>query len=55
MEILKTNDYEKFCLISNDDKDNLYVEIFDYSSFRFTDLDDLTILIEILKGNARTS
>ena len=45
------NDYEKFCLISNEDKNNLYIEMFNYSAFRFTNINDLTILIEILKKN----
>ena len=45
------NDYEKFCLISNEDKNNLYIEMFNYSAFRFTNINDLTIFIEILNGN----
>jgi len=46
-------DYTKFCLITNPiekDKD-IQVEIFDYTSFVFTETTELTLLINILKNN----
>jgi hypothetical protein len=46
-------DIGDFCLISNTDMDDLFIEVFNSDQFKFTNLDDLTILIEILKDNVR--
>mgnify|MGYP006928327515 FL=1 len=45
------DDYEKFCLISKEviNKEIEYVELFNYTSFRFTTIKDIKVLIDILK------
>lgn len=51
------NDYLPFCLISNSSDEasdnNWEVSIFDYESILFTDLEQLTELINLLKNNIK--
>ena len=51
------NDYLPFCLITNSSDEagdnNWEVYIFDYESILFTDLEQLTKLINLLKNNIK--
>jgi hypothetical protein len=50
--------YDRFCLISNSsdkaENEGWFVEIFDYTIFRFTNRNQLEKLIETLKDNLNT-
>ena len=48
---------DELCLISSDDeeaqKNGWYAEIFDYSGIKFTNVEELKTLIDIIKRNIR--